>query len=84
MTDKFTERALNSICERHETAIRQNADRIQEHIGYVLKRLDGNHVSSVSHYANGIAADAREIVEHLAALESLAEVKGIYESEPGR
>ena len=81
MADQFTERALRNLRERHETAIRQNAERIQEHIGYVLKRLDGGNVTSVSHYANGIAADAREIVNRLSALEGMADVKGIYDSE---
>lgn len=84
MADQFTERALRSIRERHEAVIRENAERIREHIGYVLKRLDGEHVVSISHYVNGIAADAREIVNRVSALEGIAEVKGIYESDPGR
>lgn len=75
--------AGNSVADiraRHETQIRENAERIKEHIGYVLARLDKGRPDSAGLYAEDIAASARRIVSCVAALEAVAEVTAIYES----
>ena len=38
--DKFHERAIGNLRDRHETQITENAERIRDHIGYVLKRIE--------------------------------------------
>lgn len=78
--DNFQARALGNLRRRHEDKIRQNAEHIQEYIGYVLTRLDAGNVTSVTHHAVGIASDAQEIVTRLAALEAIAEAAGILEA----
>lgn len=78
--DDFQARALGNLRKRHEDKIRQNAEQIQEYIGYLLARLDSGNVTSVSHQARGIASDAQEIVSRLAALEAVTEAAGILES----
>jgi len=75
--DDWQARAIQSVTKRHEEKVRQYAERIQEHIGYVLTRLDAGKAFSVGHYASGIASDAHEIVSRIAALEALGEATGI-------
>jgi hypothetical protein len=75
--DDWQTRALGNLRKRHEDKIRQDAERIQEYIGYVLARIDGGNVTSVTHHARGIASDAQEIVSRLAALEAIGETVGI-------
>jgi hypothetical protein len=81
--DDFQARAIGNLKKRHEDKIRQNAEHIQEYIGYVLARLDSGNVTSVTHHAVGIASDAQEIVIRLAALEAIAEATGILETTEG-
>ena len=78
--DDFHRRALANARDRHEKQIRQSAERIAEHIGYVIARLDNGQVGSVGHYAAGIAADAHEIVTRLALLEGIGDAVGILET----
>lgn len=83
MADKFQERAAKSVQARHESQIRENAERIREHAGYLLARLDKGRPDSVGLYADDIAASARRIVSCVTALEAVAEVSAIYESTEG-
>jgi hypothetical protein len=78
--DDFQARALKNLKERHESQIRENAERIQEHIGYVLKRLDAGRSDYVGLYAEDIEASARRIVSRVAALEAITEAVGILET----
>jgi hypothetical protein len=81
--DDFQARALRNLRERHESQIRENAERIRDHIGYVLKRLDAGRSDSVSLYAEDIEASARRIVSRAAALEAIADAVGIVETTEG-
>jgi hypothetical protein len=81
--DAFQARALKNLRERHESQIRENAERIREHVGYVLQRLDAGRGDSVSLYAEDIEASARRIVTRAAALESITDVLGIVEATEG-
>jgi hypothetical protein len=80
MSESFEERAHGNLVRRNEEKIRENAERIQEHIGYVLQRIAAGHVASTGLYARDIAASAQEIVTRVAALEAVEELKGIYDS----
>lgn len=81
--DEFQARALKSLKERHEGQIRENAERIREHIGYVLKRLDAGRADSVGLYAEDIEASVRRIASRVAALEAITEATGIFEATEG-
>jgi hypothetical protein len=81
--DDFHARALKNLRERHESQIRENAERIREHIGYVLKRLDAGRADSVGLYAEDIEASVRRIVSRVAALEAITETAGIIETTEG-
>jgi hypothetical protein len=81
--DDFQTRALKSLKDRHESQIRENAERIREHIGYVLKRLDAGRSDSVGIYAKDIEASARRIASRVAALEAIGEAIGIVETTEG-
>jgi hypothetical protein len=79
--DDFHARALKSLRERHENKIRQDAEEIQEYIGYVLARTDkGVSGALIGNYASTIAADAQEIVTRIAALEAMKDATGILET----
>lgn len=78
--DKIQEHQLANLRKRHEDKIREAAERIQEHIGYVLARIERGAAESTGHYAAGIAADAHEIVSRLAALEGAAETAGVFDA----
>jgi hypothetical protein len=78
--DKLQERQLANLRKRHEDKIREAAERIQEHVGYVLARIEHGAAGSTGHYAAGIAADAHEIVTRLAALDGAAETAGIFDA----
>jgi len=78
--DDFHARALNSLRARHESLIRDQAERIQQHIGYVIKRLDAGRSDSVGMYAEDIEASARRIVARVTALEAVADAVGILET----
>ena len=78
--DDFQARALGSLTKRHEDKIRENAERIREHTGYVLQRIDAGRADSVSLYARDIATSAQEIVSRVAALEAIGEAAGIFSS----
>jgi hypothetical protein len=65
--------AVRNLRARHASQIRENAERISEHIGYVLKRLDGGRPDSVGLYAEDIEASARRISKGVAALEAISE-----------
>jgi hypothetical protein len=81
--DDFQARALKNLKnlkERHESQIRENTERIQEHIGYVLKRLDAGRSDSVGLYAEDIEASARRIVSRVVALEAITDAIGILET----
>ena len=69
--------ALDALKGRHERQIRQAAERIQEHVGYILDRLDRDSAASIGHYTAGIATDAHEIVSSIAALDGQCEVLGV-------
>jgi hypothetical protein len=75
--DSFRERALKSLRQRHETQVTENAERIREHIGYVLKRVESGHADTVGLYTEDIAASAQRIRISVAALETLKESAAI-------
>jgi len=52
--------ALRMYTDRCEKRLRECALRIQEHIGYVLDRIDRGEPTSTDHYLNGISMDAQE------------------------
>lgn len=78
--DKIQERQLANLRKRHEDKIREAAERIREHAGYVLARIERGSAGSVGHYAAGIAADAHEIVARIAALDGGAETAGVFDA----
>lgn len=75
--DAFHERAIRNLRERHETQIAENAERIHEHIGYVLKRIEAGRTETVGLYAQDIAASVQRILIGVAALETLGETTAI-------
>jgi hypothetical protein len=79
----FEARATASLIKRHEDLIRENAERIREHIGYAISRIDSGHAASVELYARDIARDAQEIVSRVAALDAISDLKGIHDSGAG-
>lgn len=79
--DAATRRALANERNRHEEAIRATALRMQEQLGYLLKRLDKGHPLT----GYNVLQDAAEIERRIAALECFSEVTGIFgvqEQEP--
>jgi hypothetical protein len=78
--DELQARQLAILRKQREDKIRWAAERIQQHIGWVLSRIEGGSAGSVGHYAAGIAADAHEIVACIAALDAAAETAGIYDA----
>jgi hypothetical protein len=78
--DDFQARALKNLRERHESQIRENAERIRQHIGYVLQRLDAGRSDAVGLYAEDIEASARRIASRVAALEAITDTVGIVET----
>lgn len=81
--DDFQVRVLKNLRERHESQTRENAERIREHIGYVLLRLDAGRSDSVGMYAEDIEASARRIATRVVALEAITEAIGIVETTEG-
>jgi hypothetical protein len=84
--DKFHERAIRNLRERHETVITENSERVREHIGYVLKRIEVGRIDSIGLYAEDIAASIGRIRLSVAALETLRETTEILKTsdEPER
>ena len=80
MRETFEARALRNLRERHESQISENAGRIRDHIGYVLKRVEAGRADSTGMYAEDIAASVKRILRSVAALEAITEVRGIYDS----
>ena len=78
--DDFHARALKNLRERHEGKIQENAQRIQEHIGYVLNRIESGRAETVGLYADDLAASVERIQSSVAALEALEEAVGILET----
>jgi hypothetical protein len=73
--------ALRMYTEGREGRLRECALRIQEHIGYVIDRIDRDSSESVDHYLNGIAMDtieARMLVSELCGIKTGAS----FASEP--
>jgi hypothetical protein len=71
--DAFHERMIGKLRARHESRIAENAERIRDHIGYVLKRIEAGRASATGMYADDIAASARRILLSVVALETLSE-----------
>lgn len=71
--DDFHARAIRNLRERHESQITENAERVREHIGYVMKRIEAGRIDSVGLYAEDIAASMRRILTSVAALEAIRE-----------
>ena len=82
MRETFEARVLRILRERHESQISENAGRIRDHIGYVLKRVEAGHADSTGMYAEDIAASVKRILRSVAALEAIKEACGIYDSAP--
>jgi hypothetical protein len=78
--DKLQERQLANLRKQREDKIRYLAERIQEHVGYMLTRIEQGNGGSTGHYAAGIATDAHEIVACIAALDGAAETAGIFDA----
>lgn len=81
--DDFQARALRNLRERHEKQIAENAERIREHIGYVIKRAESGHADATGLYAEDIEASARRILASVAALEALNESAAIMATPEG-
>jgi hypothetical protein len=75
--DDFQGRAIDSLRNRHESVITENAERVRDHIGYVLKRIEVGRAETVGLYAEDIAASVRRILAAVAALGAIEEVTGI-------
>ena len=75
--DDFQTRATGNIRKRHESRITEQAERVREHIGYVLKRIEAGRADSVDMYAEDIAASIQRIQLSVAALETLKETTEI-------
>jgi len=75
--DDFQARLIENLKKRHEGQIRKAAERIAEHIGYVLQRLDSGQPMSAEHYARSIEADAHEMRERIRALDAIEETLGV-------
>ena len=56
MSETFEARVLRNLRERHESQISENAGRIRDHLGYVLKRVEAGRADSTGMYAEDIAA----------------------------
>lgn len=55
MTPKDTQaRELKNLRDRHESRITENAERIREHIGYLLKRIGDGRADATGMYAADI------------------------------
>jgi hypothetical protein len=78
--ETFETRALRSLRGRHESQISENAERIRDHIGYVLARVEAGRADSTGMYAEDIGASVRRILRSVAALEAIKETCGIYDS----
>lgn len=75
--DGFQARQIKNLRERHEVRILENALRVQEHIGYVLQRIEKGRTDSVGMYAEDIAASVERIRSSVASLEALREALAI-------
>ena len=82
--DDFQARALKSLRERHESQIRESAERIRDHIEYVLAQLDAGRSDTVTLYAEGIEVCARRIVNRAASLKAIGEAAGILADTPSK
>jgi hypothetical protein len=71
--DDFQTRALKNLRERHESRITENAERIREHIGYLLERIKSGRADATGMYAADIATAAGRIVASVVALDTLKE-----------
>jgi hypothetical protein len=81
--DGFQARQIKNLRERHEIRIQENALRIQEHIGYVLKRIENGRPESVGLYAEDLAASVERIRSAVASLEALKEGLAILATSDG-
>jgi hypothetical protein len=82
--DTWQERQITSLRQRKAGAIREDAERIQEHIGYVLARLDKGRPDAVSEYAADITAAIGRLSRSAAALAALDEAREILAAEDVR
>lgn len=84
--DDFHTRTTGNLRARHETQITENAERMRDHIGYVLGRIESGRPETVGLYAADIAASAQRILLAVAALETLEETMKILETsgEPAK
>jgi len=73
MTAKATQDALKNLRDRHESRIAENAERIRDHIGYLLKRIESGRADATGMYAADIATAAGRIVSSVVALDTLKE-----------
>jgi hypothetical protein len=81
--DDFHARAIKNFRARHEGQIEENAARILEHIGYVLKRVSDGRPETVDMYAADIEASIKRIRASVTALESVREALAILETSDG-
>jgi len=65
------------IRKRHESQITEQARRIQEHAGYMLKRAEAGRAEATGLYAQDIAASVQRILISVAALEKIKETTEI-------
>lgn len=75
--DKGTARALANERKRHEETILASAERMQEHLGYLIKRVHSGH--PLTDY--DLVGDAVTIRERVASLGTLGYVTKIYEAQ---
>lgn len=71
--DDWQKHAINNLRERHVKQLTESAARIQEHIAYVIARIEKGEPMSAGLYAAGIASAADEIVQRIASLEAMKE-----------
>jgi hypothetical protein len=81
--DAWQERQITQLRDRNANALRENAERIREHVGYVLARIDGGHPEATGLYAQDIAASAERMRLAVAAIETLDETLGILATAVG-
>ena len=73
----YSERAYESIRDRHIAKVRELAESIQANAGYVLADLDRDRIPR----DRALPDDTRELSRRLAVLEAIQELHDIYDAD---
>ena len=76
MSETLEGRYYQSTRDRHMQQVRKLAESIQADAGYVLARLDRDAIPQTY----SLTEDVRNLVQRIAVLEALAEMKKVYDS----